>query len=421
MGLLRQRDRWLTTVLDRASLHRRPGAAGGGRGRGGGRGQFAGGARRGQPQLALAGPGQAPGAGGDPRRRAPPPPLGRRCGASSPMRGRPSRSSATPGSCGSRWRARNGLARWTATPCLVSRCAGRRWRPWRRCSPGGPGVGRWPSLPGLAFHRDPRVARRPTTLESGGDPTLGGLLDGFDREVTALATRIAELGEGEKASVYRMSWWSDRMLGWAMSHPSFKTQLFRFVDVFPATHSDAEVLRHVREYFDGPDVPKALDLGVGAGRPRARGRVHHRHGGPAQHPAHGRAVHRGRHATRGGGPAAPAVAGRQRVRRRPAGREDRHRGRGRPLRRAGGSLVATLVRESAGWAPDDHLERDDLGPLPRVQVSIKPTALATHYAPLTRADGLASAKARLRPLLADAPSRSVLSSGSTWSTSTPRT
>src|SRR6202048_1088432 len=85
----------------------------------------------------------------------------------------------------------------------------------------------------------------------------------FDDEVTVLAKRIAELGSGEQARVYRMSWWSDRMLGWAMSHPSFKTQLFRFVDVFPATHSDAEVLRHVREYFDGPDVPKALDLGVG--------------------------------------------------------------------------------------------------------------------------------------------------------------
>jgi len=41
-------------------------------------------------------------------------------------------------------------------------------------------------------------------------------------------------------------------------------ELFReAVDVFPATHSDADVLRHVREYFDGSDVPRALDMGVG--------------------------------------------------------------------------------------------------------------------------------------------------------------
>src|SRR3954452_15757985 len=60
-----------------------------------------------------------------------------------------------------------------------------------------------------------------------------------------------------------MSWSSDRMLEWAMSHPSFKTQLFRFVDVFPATHGTADVLLHVREYFDAPGVPRAVDLGVG--------------------------------------------------------------------------------------------------------------------------------------------------------------
>ena len=27
-------------------------------------------------------------------------------------------------------------------------------------------------------------------------------------------------------------------------------------------------------------------------------------------------------------------------------------------------LVTALTAASAGWAPDDHLERDDLGPLP---------------------------------------------------------
>src|SRR5437762_861745 len=61
-----------------------------------------------------------------------------------------------------------------------------------------------------------------------------------------------------------MSWWSDRMLGWAMSHPSFKAQLFRFVDVFPATAGDEDVLRHLREYFDeaGSDAPRIFDLGV---------------------------------------------------------------------------------------------------------------------------------------------------------------
>jgi RHH-type proline utilization regulon transcriptional repressor/proline dehydrogenase/delta 1-pyrroline-5-carboxylate dehydrogenase len=224
---------------------------------------------------------------------------------------------------------------------------------------------------------------------------------GFDRDVTALATRIADLGEGEKASVYRMSWWSDRMLGWAMSHPSFKTQLFRFVDVFPATHSDDEVLRHVREYFEGPDLPKVLDLGVGL----------------ADHLPGGGSITAGvarRNITRMaeqfivGATPEEAVARLHQLWRQGSGfvvdllgektvtaaEADHYAARV-------SELVNVLVRRSAGWAPDDHLERDDLGPLPRVQVSIKPTALAVHYAPLTRADGLASARSRLLPLLAE--------------------
>ena len=52
------------------------------------------------------------------------------------------------------------------------------------------------------------------------------------------------------------------MLEWAFTHPEFKTQLFRFVDVFPQCRDAADVLRHVSEYFDGVPVPRALELGL---------------------------------------------------------------------------------------------------------------------------------------------------------------
>jgi RHH-type transcriptional regulator, proline utilization regulon repressor / proline dehydrogenase / delta 1-pyrroline-5-carboxylate dehydrogenase len=236
----------------------------------------------------------------------------------------------------------------------------------------------------------------------------GSAASAFDREVTALATQLADLGEGEKASVYRMSWWSDRMLGWAMSHPSFKTQLFRFVDVFPATHTDAEVLRHVREYFDGADVPKALDLGVGLAD-------HVPLGGSLTASVARRNIRRMAEQFIVGANPEEAVAPLHQLWRAGSGfvvdllgektvtdtEADRYAARV-------AALVSTLVGASEAWAPDDHLERDDLGALPRVQVSIKPTALATHYGPLTRADGLASAKARLRPLLKDCAAQQVL-------------
>jgi RHH-type transcriptional regulator, proline utilization regulon repressor / proline dehydrogenase / delta 1-pyrroline-5-carboxylate dehydrogenase len=222
----------------------------------------------------------------------------------------------------------------------------------------------------------------------------------FDNEVTVLAKRISDLGSGEQAGVYRMSWWSDRMLGWAMSHPSFKTQLFRFVDVFPATTGDADVLRHVREYFDGAaDVPKALDLGVGL--------ADHLPFGDSMTASVARRQIRkmAEQFIVGTGPT-DAIDGLHKLWRQGSGfvvdllgektvteaQADRYAGRVV-------DLVTALLQGSAAWAPDDTLERDDVGPLPRVAVSIKPTALATHYSPLTVADGLASAKARLRPIL----------------------
>ena len=85
----------------------------------------------------------------------------------------------------------------------------------------------------------------------------------LETRIADTARDLARMGDGEGSSVYRMSWWSERMLGWAMDHPEFRAQLFRFVDVFPALRTDAEVARHLAEYFDGVPVPRALDLGIG--------------------------------------------------------------------------------------------------------------------------------------------------------------
>src|SRR5919106_1538007 len=84
----------------------------------------------------------------------------------------------------------------------------------------------------------------------------------LEREVQRLAREIASGGKGEHARVFRLSRWTDRMLDWAMGHAAFKTQLFRFVDVFPSCRDDADVLRHLDEYFHDIAVPRALDLGI---------------------------------------------------------------------------------------------------------------------------------------------------------------
>ncbi|MDQ1569268.1 MAG: RHH-type transcriptional regulator, proline utilization regulon repressor / proline dehydrogenase, partial [Actinomycetota bacterium] len=86
-----------------------------------------------------------------------------------------------------------------------------------------------------------------------------------ERDVQALARRIAEAGGEEKTSLFRGSWWSDQLLNWAMAKGAFKTQLFRFVDVFPGCRDDDDVMRHLQEYFDGGATPAPLRLGLTVG------------------------------------------------------------------------------------------------------------------------------------------------------------
>ncbi|HZN13197.1 MAG TPA: proline dehydrogenase family protein [Acidimicrobiales bacterium] len=227
----------------------------------------------------------------------------------------------------------------------------------------------------------------------------------LDSKVADFARRIAELGGDEHAGVYRMSWWSERMLGWAMSHPSFKTQLFRFVDVFPATTDDEDVLRHLREYFDAADAPRLVDLGVGLadhlpGGDHLSASVARRNirrmaqqfivgSSPAE------AAARLHELWRTGTAFTVDLLGEKTVTEAEA---DRYASRV-------DELLCTLLDETAHWAPDDHLDRDDLGPLPRANISIKPTALASLYSPLTGDLGIAQAKARLQPILTTAAER----------------
>jgi RHH-type transcriptional regulator, proline utilization regulon repressor / proline dehydrogenase / delta 1-pyrroline-5-carboxylate dehydrogenase len=221
----------------------------------------------------------------------------------------------------------------------------------------------------------------------------------IERDTVTLARRIAELGVGTRARVFNTSWWSDRVMDWAMERPAFKTQLFRFVDVFPALTGSPDVARHLAEYFEGAEAPKAFDLGLDlADRVPLGARVEARI-------ARRNILRMARQFIVGASPG-EAVAGLHQLWRAGsaftvdvlgektvvADEADRYSARVH-------ELVVALDDASRHWAPDDHLERDDLGRLGRVNVSVKPTALATHYDPLARDVGLPSAKARMRSIL----------------------
>ena len=57
-----------------------------------------------------------------------------------------------------------------------------------------------------------------------------------------------------------------RLMDWSMKDPAFKTQLFRFVDVLPSLNSSAEIVRHLQEYLGDKAVElnPALKAGLAA-------------------------------------------------------------------------------------------------------------------------------------------------------------
>ncbi|MBW3547281.1 MAG: proline dehydrogenase family protein [Actinobacteria bacterium] len=228
----------------------------------------------------------------------------------------------------------------------------------------------------------------------------------LDAEVTALARHLAELGRDRAGRVFRMSWWGDRLLQRAMANPAFKTELFRFVDVFPATTGDDDVLRHLDEYFSGRGVPTLLALGVDVAE-AVPGIGAHVSAGVAE-----RNIRRMAEQFIVGTDAAEAVPNLRGLWEHGAaftvdllgektvvGAEaDRYAARVQ-------ETLTTLLDATASWPPRPVLEADDAGSLPRVNVSVKATALASKLSPLTSEAGLEQAKARLRPLLRLAAAR----------------
>ncbi len=88
----------------------------------------------------------------------------------------------------------------------------------------------------------------------------------------ALEQRIVETGKkffasisGEAPSIFNKGWWTGKVMDWSMKNENFKVQLFRFVDVMPYLNTPESLLRHIREYFatGDSDVPAVLRWGAG--------------------------------------------------------------------------------------------------------------------------------------------------------------
>ncbi|MFP4110522.1 MAG: L-glutamate gamma-semialdehyde dehydrogenase [Desulfonatronovibrio sp.] len=69
---------------------------------------------------------------------------------------------------------------------------------------------------------------------------------------------------GEAPSIFNKGWWTGKVMDWAMRNEDFKVQLFRFVDVLPYLNTSESLTRHIQEYFggQGQDIPSVLKWGA---------------------------------------------------------------------------------------------------------------------------------------------------------------
>ena len=190
-----------------------------------------------------------------------------------------------------------------------------------------------------------------------------------------------------------------RAMDLAARDRELRAALFRFVDVVPACRSLDDVARHLRDILDEvPDVPPSLSAAMRIADVRAaRPALGAAAAAGVKHMAHrfivgqtpGDAVRVLRALWERGVASTVDLLGEATV---TAGEADAYAGRCR-------EALEDLARETPGWPARDVLERDASGRLPRVNVSVKISALTPLLRPDAPALGERDAAERLRPLL----------------------
>ncbi|HZY90165.1 MAG TPA: proline dehydrogenase family protein [Gemmataceae bacterium] len=203
------------------------------------------------------------------------------------------------------------------------------------------------------------------------------------------------------------SWWDERLMEWTMGDEAVKLQLFRFVDVLPMLHQPAAITRHLREYFGeaGDRLPPWLARGLRwlpenglLGRLLARTanysaeRLARKFIAGSNVPEALRAIDRLRQRRLA---FTVDLLGEATITESEADHEQ-----AQYL-----TLIEGLSQAVNSWPVVDQIDRDERGPLPRVNVSVKLSALFSQFDPIDPAGTSAAVRARLRPILRAAMGR----------------
>ncbi len=93
----------------------------------------------------------------------------------------------------------------------------------------------------------------------------------IERTTQELGRHIFDRISRRRPSILDRRWWDDRIMAWAMQDESVKVQMFRFIDVLPMLKTSESITRHLHEYFhDVKDhLPSAVRLGMAVAPPNS--------------------------------------------------------------------------------------------------------------------------------------------------------
>jgi RHH-type proline utilization regulon transcriptional repressor/proline dehydrogenase/delta 1-pyrroline-5-carboxylate dehydrogenase len=197
------------------------------------------------------------------------------------------------------------------------------------------------------------------------------------------------------------SWWDERLMESSMGDESIKLQLFRFVDVLPLLHSPETITRHLREYFGEAreHLPGWLQFGL-------RWLPEHGFLGRLLAKTAYRSAERLARKFIAGSNVDEALRAIAELRRRSLAftidrlgeatitEQEAERAQSDYL-----ELIRGLSRQVNSWKSNDVIDRDDHGSLPRVNVSVKLSALYSQFDPIDPAGTSEAVRRRLRPIL----------------------
>jgi RHH-type proline utilization regulon transcriptional repressor/proline dehydrogenase/delta 1-pyrroline-5-carboxylate dehydrogenase len=233
-------------------------------------------------------------------------------------------------------------------------------------------------------------------------PNLAEKQDVTDLEsaIDRIGRELADRSAGLAPTLFNRRWWSNTLLDWCMKDEAFKVRLFRFIDLLPSLKDDRQVTKLVGEYFeDLPTLATPLQWGLRAASVTTLGARLAGHSLRQQILAMARMFIAGT-TVQDAGPMLSQLwkSGRacsiDLLGEASVSEIEADHYRTRCL-----EALTLLARDTATWSFDNLLERDHLGTIPRVHLSVKLSALYSQLDPVDPEGAYQAIAGRLRPIL----------------------